>query len=170
MTRWRRRIGCAIAGLALGLGLGGVAGAAPCDSPAHRGFDFWLGTWQVHSADGKLAGHNPIEAGDDGCVLHERYVGARGGYRGESLNSYDAARRVWHQTWVDNRGLLLVLEGGLQDGAMVLEGQGIGADGAALRHRIRWTPSSDGSVRQHWETARDGQPWTTAFDGRYTRR
>jgi hypothetical protein len=31
-----------------------------------------------------------------------------GGYSGESLNEYDAARKVWHQTWVDSSGTLLL--------------------------------------------------------------
>ena len=43
---------------------------------------------------GKLAGTNRIEREYDGCVIHER----------------DAARHVWHQTWVDNSGTLLTLE------------------------------------------------------------
>ena len=33
-----------------------AAVAAPCEDNAHRQFDFWLGEWQVHTADGKLAG------------------------------------------------------------------------------------------------------------------
>lgn len=46
--------------------------AAPCDAPAHREFDFWLGQWQVHTPDGEMAGSNHIERGYGGCVLHER--------------------------------------------------------------------------------------------------
>ena len=38
------------------------------------------------------------------------------GYTGESFNIYDSARRVWHQSWVDNAGLLLQLDGGLVAG------------------------------------------------------
>ena len=63
-----------------------------------------------------------------------------------------------------------LLEGGLRGASMVLEGQGVGADGEIRRHRITWTPNADGSVRQHWEsTDRKGQ-WSTAFDGSYTRK
>ena len=142
--------------------------AAPCDSPAQRQFDFWLGVWNVHTPEGKLAGVNRIEREYGGCVLHERYATERG-YEGESLNVYDTGRKVWHQTWVDNQGTLLLLEGGIRSGSMVLEGQVTDADGKVVNHRISWTPNADGSVRQHWESRdADGQ-WITAFDGRYTK-
>jgi len=143
--------------------------AAPCDTPAHRAFDFWLGEWQVRTPDGKLAGTNRIEREYGGCVLHERYTTGRG-YSGESLNVYDAPRQVWHQTWVDSSGLLLLLEGGLRERRMVLEGQTVGADGRAVKHRISWTPDPDGSVRQLWESTDADSKWTTTFDGLYTRK
>jgi hypothetical protein len=143
--------------------------AGACDGREHRQFDFWLGDWNVRTPAGKLAGVNRIASEYGGCVLHERYT-TGGGYSGESLNTYDAARKVWHQTWVDNSGTLLLLEGGLRGESMVLEGQTAGSDGAVTRHRITWTPHADGSVRQHWEsTDRKGQ-WSTAFDGSYTRK
>jgi hypothetical protein len=143
--------------------------AAACDTPAHRGFDFWLGEWEVRTPDGKLAGVNRIEREYGGCVLHERYTTGRG-YSGESLNVYDAPRSMWHQTWVDSAGTLLLLEGGLQAGRMVLEGRTVAPDGRTTRHRITWTPNADASVRQFWESTDSEGRWTTAFDGLYTRR
>jgi hypothetical protein len=142
--------------------------AAPCDGAAYRQFDFWLGEWEVHKPDGTLAGTNRIEQEYGGCVLHERYV-TPGGYRGESLNIYDASRTLWHQTWVDNSGLLLLLEGQLVDGRMVLQGSGQGRSGAPVEHRITWTPNADGSVRQLWESTDSSGTWTVAFDGQYRR-
>lgn len=140
-----------------------------CTAPEYRAFDFWIGEWNVHGANGQLAGTNSIERVIGGCVLHERYETGRG-YSGESFNVYDAPRKVWHQTWVDSGGLLLVLEGGIQDGKMVLEGQTTGADQKITRHRISWTPNADGSVRQLWESADSIGEWTVVFDGTYTRR
>jgi hypothetical protein len=163
MSIVRRLLFSAIAACAMAPAL-----AAPCKSPAHRQFDFWLGRWSVHTPDGKLAGSNVIETEYEGCVLHERYSTARG-FRGESLNTYDVGRKVWHQTWVDNDGTLLLLEGGIKAGSMVLEGQTRDAAGKVTRHRISWTPNADGSVRQHWESTDANGQWTTAFDGRYTR-
>ena len=141
----------------------------PCAATEHRAFDFWIGEWNVHGANGKLAGTNSIKREIGGCVLHERYDTGRG-YSGESFNIYDAPRRVWHQTWVDSGGLLLMLEGGIRDGKMVLEGQTTGLDQKVTRHRISWTPNPDGSVRQLWESTGTGGEWTVAFDGKYTRK
>jgi hypothetical protein len=147
-----------------------AAAAAPaCGSAEHKGFDFWLGEWNVHGPQGRLAGTNSIRREIGGCVLHERYDTGRG-YSGESFKLYDAARGVWHQTWVDSSGLLLALEGGLREGRMVLQGQTLAADGKATRHRITWTPQPDGSVRQLWESTNASGDWAVAFDGRYTRR
>jgi len=154
-------VGCIVASL--------PAAAAPCDASEHRQFDFWLGEWEVRTPDGKLAGTNRIEREYGGCVLHERYDTGRG-YSGESLNVYDAPRKAWHQTWVDTSGTLLLLEGGLRDGRMVLEGQTVGADAQTTRHRITWTPNPDGSVRQFWESTDARGQWTTAFDGLYKRK
>lgn len=148
-----------------------VAGAADdssCAAPEHRQFDFWLGDWQVHRANGALAGLNRITSEYGGCVIHERYATGRG-YSGESLNVYDAARKVWHQTWVDSTGLLLTLEGGWNGHAMVMEGESVQPGGARSRQRITWTPDRDGTVRQLWEAADAKGAWTVVFDGRYTR-
>jgi len=136
-----------------------------CSAPEHRQFDFWIGTWHV-TEKGKPAGENRIEAIDGGCALMESWQGV-GGLTGHSLNTYDAKRGVWHQTWVDSSGALLVLEGSFKNGAMVLEGAH--AD-PKQRERITWTLLPGGDVRQHWETTADGgEKWATAFDGLYTR-
>jgi len=150
-----------------------LAGQAPCGTENHRAFDFWIGEWDVHrSADGGLAGTNRIEAILGGCVLHESYETPQG-YAGESFSIFDGSRGVWHQSWVDNGGLLLQIEGGIRNGAMVLEGTTTGADGTETRNRITWTVlDADGDrVRQLWETSTDGgATWSAAFDGEYRRR
>ena len=92
-----------------------VAAVGRCEAGDHRQFDFWLGDWNVYAPDGKLAGVNSISSEYEGCVLHERYSTDRG-FSGESLNAYDPVRKVWHQTWVDSSGTLLLLEGGLRFG------------------------------------------------------
>ena len=148
-----------------------LAQSAPCADEAHRHFDFWEGRWVVRAANGGLAGHNTLTVSLGECVLQEHYT-TPSGYEGRSLNVYDASRGVWHQTWTDNTGLLLVLEGGYEDGRMVMQGETVGPDGAVTRNRITWS-RMDGSpdrVRQFWEISTDGgASWSTAFDGHYLR-
>ena len=141
----------------------------PCSTPEYRQFDFWLGRWEVTSPKGQAQGTNEItrEMGD--CVLHEHWVGSQGG-SGESFNTYDRTRGVWHQTWVDAQGTLLLLEGGLRGPDMVMEGELPGAGGKPVRQRITWSPKPGGEVHQHWETSPDrGTTWATAFYGIYRR-
>ena len=144
---------------------------APCSAEASRHFDFWAGRWMVRAANGALAGHNTIRPILGQCVLHERYT-TPSGYEGESFNAYDAARGTWHQTWVDNSGLVLTLDGGYEGDRMVMQGETLAPDGTARLNRITWS-RVDGDpdrVRQLWEVSADGgQTWTNAFDGLYIR-
>jgi hypothetical protein len=143
-----------------------------CTGPEYRQFDFWLGRWEVYTPDGKRAGSNHIEPVLDGCVLRESWVGATG-MIGSSYNTYAPGTRRWHQTWVDNRGLLLLLDGGFARGVMTLSGTTTDRKGVRTTHRIRWSNIGAGrdSVRQHWETSSDGgATWVDAFDGIYVRK
>ncbi|MBI3229601.1 MAG: DUF1579 family protein [Burkholderiales bacterium] len=146
-----------------------AATSAPCISAEHHAFDFWIGHWDVFKPDGSLAGSNKIEREYNGCVIHERYTTPHG-FAGESLNAYDSARKVWHQTWMDNGGTVLLLDGGIQGNSMVLLGNGQDSAGKQIRHRITWTPKADGNVRQHWESTDEKGNWTTVFDGLYKRK
>ena len=140
----------------------------PCAAPESRQFDFWIGDWDVFRPDGKKAGTNHI-APIYGCVLHERWKAPS--MEGQSFNRYDRRRGVWHQTWVDTAGTLLLLEGGFRDGTMTMSDRDIpGKRDPAAINEIAWTPGADGSVRQLWRTSRDGgKTWAVAFDGKYVR-
>ena len=160
--------------LALAVGSGvppRVAAQSPCSAEANRHFDFWEGRWMVRSLNGALAGHNTIRPILGECVLHEHYT-TPSGYEGESLNVYDASRGVWHQTWTDNQGLVLLLEGGYDGERMVMQGPTVGAEGAVTQNQITWA-RVDGDpdrIRQLWELSTDdGATWTTSFDGLYIR-
>jgi hypothetical protein len=146
--------------------------SGPCSAPEHRQFDFWIGAWDVFDPSGTRVGRNTISAVLDGCALHEQWQGVSG-LRGTSLNTYAAGRGQWHQTWVDSAGSLLLLDGGIRDGAMVLEGRTPPRENGtpAVRHRITWSVvnGDPDRVRQHWETSPDGTAWQTAFDGLYVR-
>lgn len=143
-----------------------------CTRAEYRQFDFWLGEWNVTLPNGRNAGTNHIQSINAGCGLREEWNGA-GGSTGTSLNAFDPASGRWHQTWIGSDGTLLLLDGGLRDGAMELSGVTTGANGARTLHRIRWTPlgGTPVAVRQLWESSADGgKTWTVAFDGKYERR
>lgn len=142
---------------------------AACADLAFKQFDFWLGDWNVAaSADGKLVGRDKVEKAYGGCVLEEHWTSVDGG-TGGSLSVYDASRKLWHQTWVDSTGTLVVLEGGLKDGAMVMKGEMTGPDGKRKLDRMSWMPK-DGQIRQLWETSEDGgKTWHAIFDVTYSR-
>lgn len=140
----------------------------PCSSSAHRQFDFWIGEWDVATPQGAPAGTNRVERLLDGCALQEHWV-ASDGSKGTSLSSYDAATRLWRQTYVDDTGQVLVLEGEFKDGKMVLQGEKTLQKKGALQ-RISWQPMGD-KVRQRWDISQDdGRTWSLLFEGVYSRR
>jgi hypothetical protein len=145
----------------------------PCSAPEHRQFDFWVGDWEVTQPDGAVAGTNRIEIILGGCVLQESWRSANGKSVGHSFNLY-ARDGKWHQTWVDNGGLLLELVGGLEDGPnprMVMSQERTTPDGQKALHEISWTKLETGQVKQHWRfTTDEGQTWKDVFVGIYTRK
>jgi hypothetical protein len=146
------------------------AGPAPsCEAPEHHQFDFWIGTWSVTEGE-QAAGRNVIQSDLKQCALFESWT-AIDGSRGRSINFYDRSRRRWHQSWIDDHGGALELDGHFIKGSMILEGERPDlTTGKPVRHRITWTPQPTGSVRQHWETMEAGQSsWQNVFDGLYGR-
>jgi len=137
-----------------------------CTKPAFRAFDFWIGRWVVRDSSGAVVGTSHIARVANGCGLREAWRG-RSGYRGTSLNYYDAEAGAWRQHWVGSDGLILHLSGGLVDGAMTLTGERTGDDGPVL-DRIYWRELPDGRVRQTWTASTDGgTTWERVFLGVY---
>lgn len=146
--------------------------ACPCCNETARQFDFWIGTWEVTNRDGKVAGVNVIELVQDSCVLRESWTSAQSDYTGTSYNFYNRQSGKWQQTWVDNKGGSLLLEGNYTDGKMILSSKPAkNATGKIQVDRITWTNNPDGTIRQHWEASTDeGKTWQTIFDGLYKRK
>jgi hypothetical protein len=163
--------------MTFGSSLNSVAQQSPaCTAPEYRQFDFWVGDWQVFDfttgIKGALAGTNRVVRIMNGCAIQENWQGAQGG-NGTSFNTYAAAEKHWHQTWVDDSGTLLLLTGQFRDGKMTLEGTHPGARaGVTITERITWNVVNGDAnqVRQLWQQSRDGgQTWQVAFDGLYQR-
>jgi hypothetical protein len=135
---------------------------AACQAPEYKQFDFWVGDWDAFDIGRPaIVARLKVDHLLDGCVLREVYKGADG-HEGESLSLYDASRKVWHQTWVTNRGELLVIEGGLRNGEMVLTGTDRTTDGQERRVRGIWKLEGT-AVRETAVRSMDGgktwQPW-----------
>ena len=77
-------------------------------------------------------------------------------------------KKVWHQTWVDNGGGRLLLEGRFEDGAMRLRGGRKNAEGGNVIDQITRTLLEDGRDRQYWQASKDeGVACSDVFDGYY---
>ena len=147
-----------------------VQAAAPCDQPAFRQFDFWVGDWEVRDPRDRVVGHNVITAEQDGCVLVERWRSVTGN-TGISINYYEPRSARWKQTWI-SPSLILEMTGDFRDGVLTLQGpmQYIGTNQTTWLRGV-WTPLPDGRVRQHFVESRDeGKTWQEWFDGYYVRR
>lgn len=159
--------------LLIGISIGGMALATPnksCQKEEYRQFDFWIGEWDVYDAKDTLVGHNNIFPILNGCALSENWKSVKGN-PGVSYNFYDAAEQKWHQTWVDQSGGTLYLDGGFKDNKMVLSGFRPNKEGGKVLHKITWTPLKDGRVKQHWQASENkGQNWTDVFVGFYKRK
>jgi hypothetical protein len=151
---------------------GSAAISPQCTAAEYRQLDFWIGDWdtfETDDPDGPSIAHARITPIAQGCALHELY--AQGdGLIGDSILSYDPVHRQWQQTWVTNRGSLMVLRGKAVDGALVLEGDVHLRDGTSTRQRITWRPQGD-AVRESAELSKDGgTTWTPAFDVLFRKR
>jgi hypothetical protein len=167
MKRLEKRVLCVLAGAAFLLAAKASGARVPepprCSAPEYRQLDFWLGDWDVFDVgDSKPSMRIKVEKILDGCALRESYKDVNGTV-GESFNIYDASRKVWHQTWVTNRGVLLVLEGGMENGRMVLRATETTKDGP-VQWRAFWIPQG-AEVRETAETSSDGgKTWKPKFD------
>ena len=130
----------------------------------YKQFDFWVGDWDAFEAGSTTpAARVQVDRLLDGCVLREQYTGADG-HKGQSLSIYDRSRNVWHQSWVTNRGELLVIEGIFQSGEIVLTGADRTSDGKERRVRGIWKPDA-GGIRETAVTSTDGgKTWKPWFD------
>lgn len=140
--------------------------APACTGAPYRQLDYWIGEWDVFESDaphGAVIAHARIEPVAGGCALYEHYE-QLDGLVGESLLAYDAVRKQWRQTWIANRGSVLVIDGTAAGDTLVLEGEMHAADGRTFRQRISWQ-RQDEAVREWAVLSKDGgATWSPAFD------
>jgi hypothetical protein len=137
-----------------------------CATPEHRQLDFWIGDWDTFESDaprGASIARVRVRSIAEGCAIHELYE-QNDGLIGEAILSYDPVHKRWQQTWVTNRGALMVIVGNVEDGALVLQGDVRLKDGTLVLQRITWKAQGMG-VRESAVLSKDGgKTWTPAFD------
>ena len=171
MSRRSRRLLGAAAAAALGLLASQVRASEPqgrspaCAGPEFRRLDFWLGDWDAYDAESPKtpSARTRVEEILGGCALREVYEGNNGTV-GESFTIYDAGRKVWHQTWVTNRGRLLTIEGHFNGDSLTLEGPQYGSDGRKELIRGTWRPQQNGVAEVAHSSTDGGASWQPLFD------
>ncbi len=146
--------------------------AHPCrDAVESRQFDFWIGEWNVETAQGQPAGTSSIQLILGSCVIFENWTSVGSGYAGKSLNIYNVPRKKWQQYWVDSTGAATFFEGGWEGSYLRLTGENAPRTGPTALNRMTFTPLAPDKVRQHGEASDDGgQTWTTRYDLIYNRK
>ena len=136
-----------------------------CAGAEFHQFDFWKGDWDAYDmADTtRIVGRGQVTPMLGGCVLREVYRQSDG-LEGESYNLWNAKRELWHQSWVTNRGDLLLLDGMFEDGRMTLIARESRSDGSSSLLRGVWWAEGR-SVREKADRSTDGgKTWTLVFD------
>jgi hypothetical protein len=162
--------------LAAGQAIANPAAATPpsphCSAAEYHQLDYWIGDWDTFETDapgGASEARARVEPIAQGCAIHELYE-QNDGLIGDSILSYDPVRKQWQQTWVTNRGSIMVIHGTVKDGALVLEGEVHLKDGKSVMQRITWK-AQDKGVRESAVLSKDGgKTWTPAFDVLFLKR
>jgi len=142
-----------------------VAVASGCTAEEYRQLDFWLGDWDAFDADepSQAIARTHVDLIAGGCAVHELYE-QTDGLIGDSILSFDAVRKGWQQTWVTNRGSLMVIFGDFKSGSLILEGEVHLKDGRSVLQRITWKVEGS-DVRESAVMSKDaGKTWQPAFD------
>jgi hypothetical protein len=145
--------------------------ASPCrSSPEYRALDFWIGDWEVETAQGKSAGKSRIELLLDQCIVFENWTGDNG-YEGKSFNLFDRSTGTWAQTWVDNVGQITRFDGEARDGNLYYRTEVKDGEGRPALRRMTFFPQGPDRVRQLGERSLDGgSTWSVDYDLIYKRR
>ncbi len=144
----------------------------PCNTPAHRALDFWIGSWRVVTGeDQQQVGKNSIQKILNGCAVIENWTSATGG-EGKSLFYYHDVEKTWKQVWITDAQRLKEkhLIAALESGAVRFQGEIQVPGGGIVLDRTTLIPLEENKVRQVIEQSADGgDTWQLGFDALYVR-
>ena len=142
----------------------------PCNTPAHRALDFWVGSWRVVTgANQQQVGKNSIHKILNGCAVIENWTSVTGA-EGKSLFYYHEAEKTWKQVWITDTQVLKEkrLVATLEDGGLRFQGEVRRPDGSVVLDRTTLYPLPENQVRQVIEQSGDGgETWQVGFDALY---
>lgn len=142
----------------------------PCTTAESRQFDFWVGDWDLKIRARRAPDKDEwatanatqkVEAILGGCAISENFSadGPSTPWAGKSYSVWVPAMKKWRQTWVDDQGGYIALNGGVEDGAMTLYGEPFTNNGKNLRMRMVFLDVKKDSLRWEWQRQADGGAW-----------
>ncbi|HEV7180227.1 MAG TPA: hypothetical protein VGN11_10150 [Candidatus Baltobacteraceae bacterium] len=140
------------------------AANAGCSAPQYRQYDFFVGNWIVTRKDGKQFATDQVSKAYGGCVVWEQWHGSSS--HGAGYSGYDAVRKVWVQSFMDDQGSVYTMEGHRTADALTFEGPDYPKAGVVEQNRVAFRPLAGGVVEEYWTVSTDG--WKTSkvvFDG-----
>jgi hypothetical protein len=136
--------------------------------PGAKGFDFWIGEWNVYSAGIKV-GHNKISKEMLGFAVIEQWTD-RQLNRGQSTFYFVASAGEWRQVWVDEGGTVVEKAGKPSENSITLIGKSTRRDGTVVMNRETLSRIGPDSVSQVIEISTDeGKTWGQRMELRYER-
>lgn len=133
-------------------------------------FNFLVGNWFVKDVAGRAVGTESVTKDDGGCTLIEKWRGVTARDVGLAVITYQPAQKLWHRDALLRSASLLEFDGRTTGGSMFMTAKQYSESGLTRVHRITWTPNTDGSIRELWQSSTDiGNSWQVRFDDVLTR-
>lgn len=134
--------------------------------------DFWLGEWAC-AWDGGHGSNRLSRILADRVILEEFEAApdtdGTGAMQGRSWSVFDADRRLWRQTWVDDQGSYFDLVGEAVNGFFAFV-RSAPERGPAARQRMVFRDIEPDRFRWTWEfSPDDGASWVTRWEIAYRR-
>jgi hypothetical protein len=143
----------------------GPAAPAACSGPAYHALDFFVGNWVVTDKNGKQFATDRVSKEYGDCVIWEQWFGSRGSH-GAGYSGYVPARHLWIQTFMDDRGTVLVFEGGPAGASVSISGPSYPKSGVVEQNHVIFRTLPHRVVEEYWTVSDAGDKTSRAvFDG-----
>jgi len=141
------------------------------DAAETRNFDFTVGTWALSASNGQAIGTSTIAVDPtlSGCLIAESFSTPKG-YQAVAWLYYDPIENTYFRTYIDSEGERVELRGTFDNGVFVFTGAESIRGAESAQVRMTWSQTSANTLRQLWETSRDGgATWRQAQEITFTR-